>query len=302
MATSLAWLLNLDAELELDDARRYRTSPTMEARIATLVPHMTQLLRPLDRVIGRDPDLSVCTGAFAFCPTPSARERIAAAGLTPPAAPDPTLLARVNGRAFCAALGQTLPGAAYVRSMDELNDVLAAPSPSGAWVLKRELAFAGRERRRVDGNRLDVPTEGFARRSFARGQGLQVEPWVARTDDFARHGYVLRSGRILTGPIMRQHCDERGAWQASEPLTGGDLEPADARALALSVSLAGEKLAEAGYFGPFGVDAYRFVWPDGRGDFQPRSEINARFSMGYPRDLLEQAIALSPTGQDYPPG
>jgi hypothetical protein len=40
-----------------------------------------------------------------------------------------------------------------------------------------------------------------------------------------------------------------------------------------------EVLRDAGYFGPFGIDAYR--WRDGATQyFNPRSEINARYSMG----------------------
>ena len=288
MAACIAWLLNLDAELELEAPARHRASPALEARIAALVPRMTMLLAPDDRVIGRDHDLADCTRALAFCPTPSALARIARAGLAPPAAPDVALLARVNGRSFSASLGQTLPYARYVRSMAELDDALSVPSPSGTWVLKRELAFAGRERRRVYGRELDVPTQGFARRSFAAGQGLQIEPWVARTDDFARHGYVLRSGDVVLGPTLRQRCDARGAWLASEPLGASELAPHEESALAEATARAGQALVTAGYFGPFGVDAYRFRWPDGRVDFQPCSEINARFSMGYPRDLLEQ--------------
>jgi hypothetical protein len=37
----------------------------------------------------------------------------------------------------------------------------------------------------------------------------------------------------------------------------------------------------AGYHGPFGIDA--FAWQDAQGTrrFQPLSEINARFSMGF---------------------
>ena len=40
-------------------------------------------------------------------------------------------------------------------------------------------------------------------------------------------------------------------------------------------------LREAGYFGPFGVDA--FAWEDelGARRFQPRCEVNARYSMGW---------------------
>jgi hypothetical protein len=39
-------------------------------------------------------------------------------------------------------------------------------------------------------------------------------------------------------------------------------------------------LAAAGYFGPFGVDAYRYA-AAGVMAYNPRSEINARYSMGW---------------------
>ena len=43
----------------------------------------------------------------------------------------------------------------------------------------------------------------------------------------------------------------------------------------------GEALAGAGYFGPFGIDAYRYRDRAGALRLQPRSEINARYSMGF---------------------
>ena len=40
-------------------------------------------------------------------------------------------------------------------------------------------------------------------------------------------------------------------------------------------------LCAAGYFGPFGLDAYTYRGGDGIVCLQPRSEINARYSMGF---------------------
>jgi hypothetical protein len=42
-----------------------------------------------------------------------------------------------------------------------------------------------------------------------------------------------------------------------------------------------EALIRAGYFGPFGIDGYR--WKDEHGTlrFNPRTDINARYSMGW---------------------
>jgi hypothetical protein len=50
-----------------------------------------------------------------------------------------------------------------------------------------------------------------------------------------------------------------------------------ARDLETETQRVGARLHAAGYFGPFGVDAFIY-----EGGFQPRSEINARFSMGFP--------------------
>lgn len=289
MATRIAWLLNLDAELELAAPRHYRVDGAMEARISSLRPKLSRLLLPDDVIIGRDPAVEMLR-ALAFCPTPSALARIADAGLTPPRAPPLALLARVNSRAFCAELGQTLPGARYVHDDDELARTIAE-DPARDWLLKRPLSFAGRERRRVSGGALDRPTRGFVERSFRRGEGLQVEPLVARSADFAQHGYVLTGGGLLLGAPVAQRCDARGAWLSTHELAPGELFATERDALQKSAREAGEALARLGYFGPFGVDAYRYV-EDGREHFQPRSEINARFSMGYPRALLEQALAF----------
>lgn len=287
--TRIAWLLNLDAERELAAPRAYSPTPAIEARIGTLRARMELLLAPDDRLVAVD-ELAGCELGLAFCPTPSALARLQATALPLLTAPALAILARVNRRAFCAELGQTLPGAHYVTSLDALLAALHAGAPDAVWLLKRDFAFAGRERRRVYGRELDPPTTGFVRRSFARGEGLQLEPLLARTADFAQHGYVLPDGTLLLGSPYAQVCDERGAWQHSSALEAGALRPHERAALEQRCMEAGEALVRAGYRGPFGIDAFRYRTSQGDA-FQPRSEINARFSMGYPRPLLELALA-----------
>lgn len=293
MAARIAWLLNLDAELELAAPTRYRPAPAMSTRIDALRARMELLLCPDDAVITRGVRLGdEFSHALAFCPTPSALVRIEAAGLPVPRAPGLEVLTRVNSRAFCAELGQTLPGARYVRSFEQLLAVLDSADSEARWLLKRDFSFAGRERRRVDGGRLDASTEGFARRSFARGEGLQVEPFVARTHDFAQHGFVLQSGDVLRGEPLAQLCDAQGSWQYSRAPAEGELAVPEREALDQACREVGEALARAGYSGPFGVDAYRYHTAGTGCAFQPRSELNARFSMGYPRALLERALRI----------
>jgi hypothetical protein len=297
MATRIAWWLNLDANLELEQPARYRRRPELQGRMRTLATRMTTLLRPDDVVLDgtRDAPALGATLALAFCPTPSAAQALAALGFEPPASPPLAALRAVTARGFAAGLGQTLPGARYVRDLSELERAVREPSLSGEWLLKRDFSFAGRERRRVRGGQLDASTAGFARHSFARGQGLQLEPYLQREADFAQHGYLLPNGALLSAPALLQRCDARGVWQASTPLPEGALSESEAAALLGSLRTAGHALREAGYFGPFGVDAFRYRQGE-RLAFQPRSEINPRFTMGYPRALLEQALAQPSPG------
>jgi hypothetical protein len=290
MATPVQWLLNLDADRELEAPARYAPDPAIEARIAELAARMTMLLRPGDVFLGHAPPRPELV-TLPFCPTPSARARLKALGLHPHFDVPLAVLRHVNDRAFCAALGQTLPHAEFVRDMAQLEALVRAPSAPEVLVLKRAFGFAGRARRQVRGGVLDASTRGFAARSFRAGEGLQVEPWLTRQGDFACHGWLGQRGDLLTGPVVSQRNDEMGRWQASELAADQALTPDERAALYGQLSRTGDALSQAGYHGPFGVDAFRYVLADGSFGFQPRSEVNARFTMGYPRALLERALS-----------
>ena len=290
---TLAWLLNLDADEELAHGSRWRRPPELDARIAELVPRMTMLLRSEDVILPSGaalaPDLTVLT----FCPTPSALARVLSLGARARFEVPYDLLRQVNGRGFCASLGQTLPHATYVCAMPELEAAIRAPSPTGTFLLKREFSFAGRERRQARNGELDASTRGFAARSFARGEGIQVEPWLTLAGDFALHGFLLPGGRWLAGPLVTQICDGQGRWVTSQLAAAGALAQHELLALELELERVARALGDLGYVGPFGVDAFRYLGANGQPAFQPRSEINARFTMGYPRDLLERALATT---------
>jgi phosphoribosylaminoimidazole carboxylase (NCAIR synthetase) len=214
-----------------------------------------------------------------WCPTPRALAAIARAGARVPAAPPIEVIRRVNHRRFCADLGQTLPGACYVTSRAELDETLATRDV--VWVLKRPFGFAGRGRLRVTGDRADAAAQRWIDASLAAGEGLQVEPWVERAGDFALHGYVSATGEPTLGEPTSQRCDASGAWIASERAGEGALSTRERAALTIAAAEAAEALAAAGYCGPFGVDAFRFRDAGGALHFNPRCEINARYSMGW---------------------
>jgi hypothetical protein len=210
--------------------------------------------------------------------------------LEPQPAPALSILRHVNDRAFCAELGQCLPAASFVRDMAALERQLAQPSPTGIYVIKRAFSFAGREQRRVAQGVLDDSTLGFCRRSFARGEGLQVEPWVERLGDFSRHGYVSRTGVLSIGATREQRCDPFGRFLGISTCAASVSE-LEAELLASELKRTATALRAAGYFGPFGIDGFRYRLPGESEAFNPRCEINARFTMGFPRALLLRALA-----------
>lgn len=291
MATRIAWLLNFDAAEELGSPERYAPARLPPERVRELMALFFDLVDAADLVLSdyappsaagpHEGDLRV----QAFCPTPSALGRIAALGFEPPPAPALDVLQRVSDRAFCAGLGHGLAGAAFVRDMPALQAQLQRGSCTGTHVIKRAFSFAGREQRRVHGGMLDDSTRGFCERSFELGQGVQVEPWVQRLADFSQHGYLTRSAELLVAEPREQRCDAMGRFlgmQAGPARLGAE----EARALRRALEDTATALHDAGYFGPFGIDAFRYQAENGAPAWNPRCEINARFTMGYPRELL----------------
>ena len=277
-----AWLLNFAAEAELADPSAHTLARAMEARSRALVERARGLLGPDDVVIFPGVRAPGHAGR-AWCPTPRALTAIARAGARVPAAPPIAVLRRVNHRRFCAELGQMLPGARYVTSRAELDETLAARDPT--WVLKRPFGFAGRGRLRVAGGSAagaDAATRSWIEASLAASEGLQVEPWVDRAGDFALHGHLSsKGGELALGDPTSQRCDETGAWVASARAAEEALSDVERAALTTATVEAAEALAAAGYFGPFGVDAFRWRDAGGTLHFNPRCEINARYSMGW---------------------
>ena len=132
MATRIAWLLNFDAAEELGSPARHAPARLPAERVRELLTLFFDLVDAADLVLDDDasPAASGPHGRDlreqAFCPTPSALDRIAALGLDPPPAPALDVLRQVSDRAFCAGLGHGLAGAAFVRDLPALQASLAS--------------------------------------------------------------------------------------------------------------------------------------------------------------------------------
>jgi hypothetical protein len=184
----------------------------------------------------------------------------------------------VNSRAFCASLGQTLPDAVFARDLDAALATLArTPKAGGAWRVKRAFGMAGRGQRVVPPHpEHDDGLLPFLRAALGEG-GVQIEPDVRIVRELAIHGVVAIDGRVELGRLVEQRCDAHGQWIATTPALNAETDVAGA------ITVEGHRVAaalhDAGYFGPFGVDA--FLYFDRGLCLQPRSEINARYSMGF---------------------
>jgi hypothetical protein len=290
MAARFAWVLNLDADVELAaiasgaaGARTgYAPKQSVVDAMRVFAPKLAAtLLDPeIDSLIDENSEPSIARGLIgrAFCPTPRALRLLRRAGAEPEAHPDCDVILRVNSRAFCSSLGSTLPRSAFVTTEDDAKKILVTEPPNAiatVWRVKRNFGMTGRGQRIVDPQQLSDSDFAFVRAGASEG-GVQIEPNVKIISEFAIHGMIASSGAVAFGPVVKQHCDARGAWLSSEKLPPS-AAPSEIlhEAERVAAALRAEK-----YFGPFGVDA--FTYEDGVAvALQSRSEINARFTMGF---------------------
>ena len=122
-------------------------------------------------------------------------------------------------------------------------------------------------------------------KSIQHEGGVHLEPWVNRVSDHALHGYLSPAGHLTLGTPTAQQCDHLGRWQSSTPTP---LEDPARKAFASMAEIAAEALHRASYFGPFGIDAYRWRTPEGEIAWQWMSDLNARYSMGWALGMGEK--------------
>ncbi|MCC7541857.1 MAG: hypothetical protein IT379_36900 [Deltaproteobacteria bacterium] len=291
----VAWVLNLDADLELAKPNRYAPTAASRRMNAAFRSVASALLGPFDVVLeegDRLPDRLRGMAGRAFCPTPRARRLLREAGAAPEPAPELAVLRAVNSRAFCAALGErSLPDCAFVEDLESALRLLSRRSPTDRWLAKRAFGFAGKGQRRFSSSP-SAADLAWVRASMAAG-GLQIEPFVEVALEVALHGHVDASGACRRGKPCVQTCDAFGTWRHSRVAEPGEIGDAEQEALRSAFDETAVALANAGYFGPFGIDAFRWRAPDGALRFRPRSEINARFTMGYPVGMQDRSRSRS---------
>ncbi len=278
MKAAFAFVLNLDAELELERGVRYQPTKEIIARVEGLARAMRPGLPPASVVLdplgeAAPPDAQ----PIAWCPTTRALRSIRAAGLSVPRVPDLTVLTRVNARPFAFELApDELAGALLVRDVDAARAALERP---GEWLLKRCFGVSGRGQRRVRGGQVSAADTSFVAASIENDGALVIEPRVVITRELSVHAWIA-GGTTHVRSIREQTTDAHGAFVRSDHVR--DLEASIREPLVDGAVRVGEALIAAGYEGPFGVDAYLHRGPgDAPLSLRTLSEINARYCMGW---------------------
>ena len=278
-----AWVLNLDAELELARPQfEYVPRLKLVQQLSLHGQGSRALLGPGDVLV--EPGSGLLRGYVgrAWSPTKLALARLLGAGVEPEPHPEPCVLRRVNHRLFAHEAGGGLPGQQYFTERAPLEALLRrAERP---WLLKRPMAFAGRGQMRFYGPISDKQWSWLD--VSLKQDGLVLEPLVTPTLEVSLHGFIWPDGRHELGRTCVQEVTERGVFRAVRLAEPGELDPAELVALRETGERVASLLYRAGYFGPFGSDGYRYLLREERG-FCALSEINARYTMsfvtGFPR-------------------
>ncbi len=288
-----AWVLNLDAEHELEAVLRYAPTDRMRANVARESRRLIgPLVAPHDVVVteeelargGHLTERAHGLEGLAWSPTPRARNLLAAAGARVAESPTLAVLRTVNARPFAAAVRAPLALSSFAKHVatdaEAVLARLAQPAELG-WLVRRTFGAAGRGRRRIAAGRPSEAEIAWIQAGLRFGP-LVIEPWVEVLREHTRSGWVGRDGKVSISVPCFQEVNAHGAWTDTARAPVEDISAGDDARLEAACAAAGAALAAAGYFGPFGIDAYQHRSADGIGVvLNPLSEINARFTMDW---------------------
>ncbi|MEM7351691.1 MAG: hypothetical protein AAF657_12920 [Acidobacteriota bacterium] len=210
----------------------------------------------------------------------------------------PEAAARVNHRGFCNALAEAigcrLPGATLLDSPNALKDYLTT-RPTPRWILKAPYSAAGRWRY-IDRGGSWAEHQQRIDRLFANHGPLLFEPWMERTADFGISAAITPEGWWSQG-LHRLQVDSDGRFTGLELRVGDEagapgpwLDEGERATLRTVLGQVAEALARVGYWGPFGIDCWRYRQLGGGEVFHPLGEINARLTFGWVGQVLVERL------------
>ncbi len=293
-SSPLCWVLNLDAENELETRGSYTPSAHMlEITARQRNPLLGTLLQEGDVLLTEENvDFYIASGALrgwpgiAWCPTPRALAQLSAVGavVDDTLAPSRSILRKVNARPFLQNVRPPLIENAFQKTTaTHLDDALAQVSLPArlGWLVRRSFGAAGRGRRRIASGKPGSADLAWLEASLRSGP-LTIEPFVEVTREFTRSGWISPQGQVSVAPPCFQETTPAGAWTKTTAARSGEMGDRQDYRLAQAVVEVGQALSAAGYYGPYGIDAFAYRNPQGTDEIlNPVSEINARFTMDW---------------------
>lgn len=186
--------------------------------------------------------------------------------------PPTELLREINSKVFSYLYSPRLPGSALLETKRDVTSwIEKTPGPK---VLKTAFGTAGNGHFHVGQSR---SLESFLRPQFEKGLAVIGEPWVERRLDFSTQ---WENGRLLGATVFEN--EPNGTYKATtagpaERIFGPYLWALEAH-LETARPLA-EKIANNGYSGNLGIDAY--IYKSNGPRLQPIVEINGRKTMSW---------------------
>jgi len=196
---------------------------------------------------------------------------------------------KVNSKLYSHALeielGTALPGSATVSTFEELVAAVANGSPAAEskWVIKSPTGFAARDRVLGRGRIMAEPQAKWCRKRLASGDTLIFQPWL---DVIREYGVQLIIGSDGSIEILGiSDLQTNGAGASTGYLLGRKIEESRIEKLTETALFVGQRLYQAGYTGPLGMDALEHS-----GGLHPLLEINARYTMGFVALAIEREL------------
>ena len=146
------------------------------------------------------------------------------------------------------------------------------------WVTKAQLSHAGRNRLLGSGIELNDQQNGWLKKHFAQPGGVYLEPWVPVVDECGLQFEITQQQIRFVG-VAQLMNDKVGRYSGSLIAADERLQQSWTAAIEHGYTVCRSALA-AGYWGPLGIDAFRFVLPNGDIATRLCNDINGRFTMG----------------------
>lgn len=279
------WILNLDAELEFAALRRgshYAPSKDLLRSMSRGMPAARTLMAAgdleLQEAQAAGLDLEGMLGR-AFCPTPAVLERFRSLGVQPEAWPELSVVEQVNDRGWALKHALGPESAQFFKASSELEEFLGTRPESEDWMAKRALGTAGRGQRPLRAQQLSEADGRWLLASWPMG-GVLLEPRREILVEYSLHAWLERDGSLRRGQPVAFDTHSR-AFATARLVSAGECLQAEIEALESSLDRTAAALHGAGYFGPFGIDAY--TWSPGpqARRFEPISEVNARYTLAW---------------------